>query len=64
MECIKASAGLELMSYRFIVNALTNYAMLLRKEFRKENIYKTMILLFISFESTSLYGSVTYHLHL
>lgn len=42
MECIKASAGLELMSYRFVVNALTNYAMLLRNEFRKENIYKTM----------------------
>lgn len=42
MECIKASAGLELMPYRFVVNALTNYAMLLRNEFRKENIYKTM----------------------
>lgn len=40
MECIKASVGLELN--RFVVNALTHYAMLLRKEFRKENIYKTM----------------------
>lgn len=45
IEYTKASDGLELMPYRFVyvVNALTYYAMLLRNEFRKENVNKTML---------------------
>lgn len=56
LKLIKAPAVIELMTYRFVVNAITNCAKLLSNNFGKGNIHKINILDFIvSIVNTSQY---------
>lgn len=40
VKIVKASAGFEHMTYRFVVQVLTHWALLLDNDFEKEQIYK------------------------
>lgn len=40
---IKTLVGFKILTYRFVVNALTHCTMLLDKSFRKENICKIIL---------------------
>lgn len=58
----KAPAGFELITNRFVVNALTHCATVLSNYFGKDKVYKTILdFVFISIRSTSHYGVVSYH---
>lgn len=60
----KAPAGFELITYIFVVNALTHCATVLSNYFGKDKVYKTVLdFFFISIGSTcaSQYGVVSYH---
>lgn len=59
---IKATLGFELVTYIFVVKALTHSETMLGNTFRKENIKHYFILLFISIWSMSQFGDVQYHL--
>lgn len=64
VKFIKAPAEFELMTFRFIVNALTHYATPLGNNFGGEMFIKCLILLFILIGSMSQLGGVPCHFKL
>lgn len=46
----KAPAVIEIMTYRFVVFAPIHYALLLDNNFRKETIYKILLIFIVYFD--------------
>lgn len=62
-KVIKAPSGFELMAHGFVTNPLTHGALLGNNFWEEKNIKLYLILKFISIESVSQHGYVTFYLN-